>query len=216
MRQGIDVKSESVNNKKTMKRILLCQHCGNKTSHTILDEVIEKEDITTELGDEFSVDNYFLFTICDSCEKHSLFYCFEGDYNESSCLWPNERHLSDAVPKEITDAYFEAIKIKKLSKMGFLMLIRRSLEILCKYEKITGKDLFKKIENLGSKNIIPQNLVEMANLIRLLGNDSAHDNNIDISNPEIELLDEFFISIIEYVYIAPSKINNLKKKLMKK
>lgn len=199
-----------------MNSILLCQHCGNKTSHTIIEKGLEKEKAEFEDGVVFDIDHYLWFTKCDNCNRYSLFYCLDDNPDESSCLWPNERQIDQAVPEKINIAYKEAIKVKKISKIAFIILIRRSLEILCKHEKANGKDLYNKIIKLGELGIIPQKLTDMADLIRLLGNEGAHKTEITISDYEIDLLDEFFLVIIEYVYIAPEKIRKLKNKIKEK
>ncbi len=199
-----------------MNPILLCQHCGNKTSHTIIEKGLEKEYAEFEDGVTYDIDIDLWFTKCDNCHKHSLFFCLNDNSDESSCLWPNERRIDQAVPKKINIAYKEAIKVKKISKIAFIILIRRSLEILCKHEKVNGKDLKSKIKKLGEFEIIPQKLTDMADLIRLLGNDGVHKTDITISDNEINLLDDFFLAIIEYIYIAPEKIKKIKNRIEKK
>lgn len=196
-----------------MNPLLLCQHCGNKTSHTILEKGYEKDEVEFEDGVKFEIDSYLWFTKCDNCGRYSLFNCMDDNPDESSSLWPNERNIDESVPTEIKIAYHEANKVKQISKIAFIIMIRRCLDILCKHEKAKGRDLYLKIVNLGSRGIIPNKLTDMADLIRLIGNNGSHENEIKINEIEINLLDEFFLAIIEYVYIAPQKISKLKKLL---
>lgn len=198
-----------------MNPILLCQHCGNRTSHTIIEKGEEIEEVEFEEGMKFDYVHYLWFTRCDNCSKHSLFYCMDDDPQESNCLWPNEKRISQAVPKDIRLAYEEALKVKKISKTAFVILIRRALEVLCKEEKVYGDNLAGKIKKLGDSGFIPQKLIDVADLIRLVGNDGAHSAESETTDYEINLIDEFYLAIIEYLYVAPEKVKSLKEKLLK-
>lgn len=194
---------------------LLCQHCGNQGIHSVVASVTETETIELEPGNLFEEDFEIVFCRCENCHQHSLFSFLNGDIDDSWSLYPIEKQIDNSVPKVIRDAYSEALKIKKISSVAFVIMIRRALELLCKHEKAEGNNLSKRIQDLGRKKIIPKVLSEMADTIRLLGNDNAHDNNNALDQHELELLDNFYSTIIEYVYIGPKKIELLKNKLSK-
>lgn len=191
---------------------LLCQHCGNKGIHTVLEVAKEIESLELEPGVSFDYDFDIVFCRCENCLRHSLFSFLEGNMEESFSLYPREKSIDQIVPISIREAYSEALRVKKISYIAFPILIRRALDLLCKHEKAKGRNLEEKIKYLGEKGIIPKVLSEMADALRLLGNDCAHDNkSLDVH--DIEILDSFYSSIIEYVYIAPNKIEQLKEKL---
>lgn len=54
---------------------------------------------------------------------------------------------------------------------------------------------------------------DTAKLTRILGNETVHDDNEVLSDQELEILDYFYSSIIEYVNIRSKKIELLKEKL---
>ncbi len=56
----------------------------------------------------------------------------------------------------------------------------------------------------------------MTHAVRFFGNVGAHAAEISITADEASLIHEFFIAIIEYVYIAPDKINSLTSRLSNK
>ena len=198
-----------------MGPILLCQHCGNKGVHTIIESVTEIETIELEPGNSFEEEFEIVFAFCENCHRHSLFSFFNGNSEESWSLFPREKQIDQTVPKIIRDAYSEALKIKQISSIAFVIMIRRALDLLCKHEKAKGNNLHEKIKDLGKRNIIPEVLSDMADTIRLLGNENAHDDNEILSSQELDLLDDFYSTIIEYVYIGPKKIELLKKKIEK-
>jgi hypothetical protein len=198
-----------------MNTILLCQHCGNKTSHIIIADVQEIENLDTDEFN-FDVEHYLWFTKCNTCQRHSLFHGLDDLPEFLSSVWPKERELDEVIPKKISKGYQEAIKVKKISKPAFLLLIRKVLEILCKHEKAEGKYLYHKIQYLGNKGAIPKTLTDMAHMIRFFGNEEAHAEQVEISDHEIDILDDFFLAIIEYLYIAPEKIKKLKELVSEK
>ena len=189
--------------------------CGNRTSHSLLGEGDECEVVRLHEDNEYEFNFSIWFVKCNNCNKHSLFSLLEGDPEESTSLWPKKSQVDHAVPDEIRVAYEEANKVRRISKIAYVILIRRALEVLCKYERATGRDLYKRIQNLGVKGTIPTKLTDMADLKRLLGNEGAHDSELKIDDHEIDLLGEFLQAIIEYVYIAPEKVKKLKEKLKK-
>ncbi len=192
---------------------LFCQHCGNSGLHTVIVSATETETIEFESGIFFEEEFEIVFCKCENCNRHSLFSFLDGNSEESWSLFPKEKSIDQSVPILIRNAYSEALKIKKISSVAFVIMIRRALDLLCKQEDANGNNLYEKIQDLSQKGIIPRILSEMADTIRLLGNDSAHDNSEILDNNDLDVLDNFYSSIIEYVYIAPKKVELLKDKL---
>jgi hypothetical protein len=50
-------------------------------------------------------------------------------------------------------------------------------------------------------------------LLRRVGNIGAHAMEEDVSIWDAELVDDFFRSVVEYVYIAPAKIRRMQERL---
>ena len=194
---------------------LLCQHCGNSGLHTVLESVIEVETIEFEHGNSFEENFEITFCRCENCNRHSLFSFLNGNSDEAWSLFPREKQIDQSVPKSIRNAYSEALKIKKISSIAFVIMIRRALDLLCKQEGATGNNLYEKIIDLGKKELIPKVLSDMADTIRLIGNDRAHDDNEILKENDLDVLDDFYSSIIEYVYIGPRKVELLRQKLEK-
>ena len=207
-----------------MKDIMIgtCPHCGNRTPQRIL--FLQAEDgIIGEghpLYEEHVRDNSILLK-CSTCEGLSLyrnweFYDEVKELDESELLYPPLVKLNETVPAEIRNSYGEAIKIKKLTPSGFAVLIRRTLEYLCNEQKAEGRSLREKITYMGKEGIIPKTLSLMADKIRIIGNIGAHASSIKIDSKEAEIIDDFLIAMVEYVYIAPYKIRGLAKALEEK
>lgn len=96
-------------------------------------------------------------------------------------------------------------------------MIRKTLEEICSHEGSTGDNLKKRLKELGSKIMIPKELLEGMDELRLLGNDAAHieANTFEqIGKTEIEISIEFTKEILKATYQYEgllSKLRSLKK-----
>ena len=97
-------------------------------------------------------------------------------------------------------------------------MIRKTLEELCNDKGAKGDNLFQRIQSLKDTIILPQQLLEGANDLRLLGNDAAHiESRIfnQIGKEEVEIGIEFTKEILKAVYQYGSllkKMQDLKNK----
>lgn len=73
--------------------------------------------------------------------------------------------------------------------------------------------LHNRLEQLAKRGEIPPVLAEMTTVLRVLGNAGAHNSAQKITVPLTWVMDEFFRAVVEYVYIAPSKLEEFKQEL---
>lgn len=79
------------------------------------------------------------------------------------------------LPERITATLEEAVKCHAAGcYRAAALMIRRALEEVCDDKKATGGNLKQRIAALGATIIIPPDLLEAADELRLLGNDAAH------------------------------------------
>jgi hypothetical protein len=204
------------------KPVLTCNHCGNTTPHEII-AYTESALAEYDLEDNYvaSIDNYFWLIKCNTCDNVSLVGNWEGGENPKSIhnaspLYPATKHFSDLIPKAVSESYKEAQKVKRISKPAFSVFIRKTLEAILKDKKAGGHYLKEKIRDLANRNIIPGVLADMANAIKYFGDEAAHPNEMELLNSEVDILDDFAIALIEYVYIAPDKLNTLRRSIQAK
>ena len=97
-------------------------------------------------------------------------------------------------------------------------MVRKTLEELCRDRGAQGDNLKKRITNLGAKVVLPNELLEGLDDLRLLGNDAAHIESQQfnqIGQEEIEIGIDFTKEVLKatYQYSALlSKLKGLKKK----
>ena len=122
------------------------------------------------------------------------------------------------IPDRILSAFNEAIVCHSNSCfVASAIMIRKTLEEICDFEKSVGKNLSERLKALGTKILIPKELIEGMNELRLLGNDAAHieANTFEqIGKDEIEISIEFTKEILKATYQYEdllSKLRSLKK-----
>lgn len=205
--------------------IRLCNHCNNKAPHGLivdgnvarLYDEIEEDGKTEKIIQTFT----YFFLKCETCGDYSLLGGFNFEhptshFTEFPVLYPDSDILDGSVPERIRRVYAEASQIKNRAPNAYAGQIGRALEYLAQDKKANGNNLSAQLKSLVEMNIIPPTLAEMTRLIRLLRNLSVHATDIEISVWDAKLIDEFFRSIIEYVYVAPAKIDRLKDMLSRR
>jgi hypothetical protein len=95
------------------------------------------------------------------------------------------------IPPAIAASLEEAVKChsSQCYKAAALM-VRRVLEEVCEERGATGNNLKDRITDLSKKIVLPQDLLQAADHLRLLGNDAAHieaKTYQAIGEPEVRL-----------------------------
>ena len=123
--------------------------------------------------------------------------------------------VPDGVPAPILASFKEAIvcHAHRCFKAAAIM-VRRTLEEICHERGATGANLKDRITALSTKVILPKELLEAANELRLLGNDAAHlEAQIydDVGQEEVEAGLELCKEILKGVYQLSSLVDRLRK-----
>lgn len=199
-----------------MSNKIKCNDCGRVTPQTERGQATETEIISWgELDHEQEISWINFLFQCDVCSSISL-QCFSPDISEDFFqLFPVVKNLND-VPAVVQNSYSEAVKVKNISPLAFSSLIRRSLEYVCIEQNAEGKDLYAKLEDLSRKGIIPDTLARMSHAIRSFGNIGAHAKDTTVGKDEVQIIDDIFLAILEYVYIAPQKLKKAEEHLKPK
>ncbi len=189
--------------------IAYCPHCGNTTPQSFVGEAQNR--------DHFK----YVTTQCQTC-LHALLYFRRLEYvdpernerlSKFTLRWPAAEALHPAVPVSVAQHYNEASKIKVLAPNAFASSIRRALEALCKDRGATKKTLALNLQYLADQGEIPATLSEMTDILRALGNIGSHAGEESILPEHVDVIDEFFRAVIEYVYIGPFKVREFKASL---
>ena len=192
-----------------------CPHCGH--NGTFLQVGIQ--DVYTFHQDLHGqqLDYYLGIRKCpnEKCHGH-LFFITDNDRNilltSPTETIPFEK---ENIPDKVLNAFEEAIKCHSNSCfIASAIMIRKTLEEICIERGATGTNLYKKLQDLGSKILIPQELLAGMNELRLLGNDAAHieaQTFSEIGKEEIEVSLDFAKEILKAVYQYDNLLQRLKK-----
>jgi hypothetical protein len=135
------------------------------------------------------------------------------DFRQGALLWPESGVLNNALPKQVADIYTEAANVKRLSPNSFAVQIRRALEAICTDRGARASSLHAMLAELVERGELPPVLAEITKVLRLLGNIGAHASDRQVLPSHVDALDEFFRAVVEYVYIARSKLQTFRNKL---
>ena len=89
---------------------------------------------------------------------------------------------------------------------------RMVLETVLKdISKTNEGNLLSLIKKLADECVIPKNLYDVAQSVRVLGNKAVHEFD-DISIDDADDIWEFVNVFIDYIYVLPSKVDSIKKR----
>jgi len=148
------------------------------------------------------------------CHAH-VFVAWEPATNEVVASLPAERLDFDAtdLPGPILTSFAEAITCHATGcYVAAAMMVRKTMEQLCLDRKATGGNLKERIASLGKTIVLPKDLLDGMDDLRLLGNDAAHveSQTFDsVGKDELEVAIEFAKEVLKATY----QYESLRKRL---
>lgn len=118
------------------------------------------------------------------------------------------------IPENVLSSFEEAIACHSSSCfIASAIMVRRTLEEICVDKEAKGKNLKERIKALESKIVVPKELLEAMDELRLLGNDAAHieaQTFGKISEEELEIAIEFTKELLKALYQYTSLLGKLR------
>jgi len=205
-----------------MEEPTYCDHCGNLTFKRQIG------DYFTAPNDRGAFTSYTLYR-CEICERpvleqvtHQLpddyggskqprFYLSAAEVARVEQLWPPSLSLPPEAPVRVREIYREAQVVMKRSPSSFVVQIGRALEAVARDKNAQGRTLNDRLNWLVREGHLPEVFGQMGHINRILRNWGAHDAEIDVEPEDVQVVDEFFKAIIEYLYVAPQKVDTVQK-----
>ncbi|UVK53416.1 DUF4145 domain-containing protein [Mesorhizobium sp. AR02] len=203
-----------------------CIRCGVK--HVKLDVV----GFST-----YDVNSTEVFAACESCQKGSI-YDGRPDYNPFVADGNLEAHIkhfsdspitahpfpltvSDTIPSRVRDLFLEATTARRLQlNEAAGAMFRKTIDVATKHifshdARLSGRTpaeaLRPRINALGALNILEADIVELADVVVLDGNDAAHDVD-PYTADEVEVLEELTNDLLERLFVRPARVAAVKAK----
>lgn len=151
---------------------------------------------------------------CPNLQCHAV--VFVAAHDGEAWSYPPEVIDFDAnnLPPTILSSLQEAIKCHAAGcYRASALMVRRVLEEMCEDKKAAGKNLKERISALSSTAVVPLELLEAADELRLLGNDAAHieaKTYDTISEQEVEIALELTKELLKAVYQYTSLVAKLR------
>jgi uncharacterized protein DUF4145 len=118
------------------------------------------------------------------------------------------------VPVPVQSALEEAIKSHaQRCFVASAIMVRKTLEELCTDKGAAGPNLKERIKALGTKAVLPAELLEGLDDLRLLGNDATHIESREyekVGQEEAEIGIEFTKEVLKAVYQYSALLNRLR------
>lgn len=213
--------------------VFTCPHCQCITRHTHSKEgrniIISSRvsggkafEIGKNLGfpketgfsEIIPIGQMFSISVCDNCEKICIWLDGKLEFPANFTLLPQ---AIVSMPDNIKSVYEKASKVFDICPMASALLLRKVLEMLCnELGYAHSRTLYDKLEHLKKEQVISNDLIESAQLIRILGNIAAHanDSDIDIDPRDISLLFDLTIFLADRV-VQKLKITDAKERVEK-
>lgn len=156
---------------------------------------------------------------CETCSEVLVYSSTDEAPEETentfygNLLYPIFPGEMKGVPETVRQIYEETVRVKSISPIAFVVLARRLLEEICLDKNTKKKNLAENLKELVSRGELPPVLADASDLIRFIGNAGAHASKTKITVPQTWAVSDFLKVIIEYLYVAPHKINDFKSRL---
>lgn len=203
-----------------VRKVAYCPHCSNRAPQRVIhrQKFFEPSWSASDGTESEPVPWSNFIVVCETCNRILIYDNPADGYEENeftycNLLYPDSGRLHGSVPKLISKVYEEASRIKKIAPNAFAVQIRRALEALCEDRGAKRGNLQNRLSKLAEKGDIPPLLSEVSDVLRFLGNIGAHIGEKSIHPLRANVIDEFFRAVVEYVYIAPSKLKRFKSEM---
>lgn len=153
---------------------------------------------------------------CPNPDCLTLVFIVANNLQEVLISYPPER--LDFDPTNVTAAVASALGEAIICHanecyVAAAIMVRKTLEELCSDRGATGANLKERLKNLGAKVVLPTELLDGLDDLRLLGNDAAHIESQEfnqVGREEVEIGIEFAKEVLKAVYQYSALLNRLR------
>ena len=147
------------------------------------------------------------YRLCPDPDCRTLiFFIWHQTSQKLAATYPSERLDFDStnIPASISNALKEAITCHANEcYIAAAIMVRKTLEELCHERGASGANLKARLKDLGTKVILPTELLDGLDDLRLLGNDAAHIESQEfngVGKIEVEVGVELAKEVLKAVY----------------
>ncbi|MDO9310496.1 MAG: DUF4145 domain-containing protein [Nitrosomonas sp.] len=188
--------------------LVLCKDCDKKVDG-IVHGVYQYHDVAAGPPKKITLLN------CPRCQHATVVEEIEkwsGYWTGPITVYPSTiSGLSDLVPDNLRNSFNESASCFNAGSFNAsAIMCRRTLEGLCLELGINERNLSLSLKTLGEMGYIEGSLIDWADALRIVGNEAAHNLNINISSLDAKDLLEFTEAILDYIYVFKKKFSEFK------
>ncbi|HEM8291498.1 DUF4145 domain-containing protein [Providencia rettgeri] len=183
-----------------------CPHCG-AFSHMIWANLMTSTSYQGPFEPAKPLYSQFWQSLCAACsqpnvwmEKNKYMTEIDETYSYGTMIYPttNTAPLPHTdMPPEVKQDYCEAASIQRNSPRGAAALLRLALQKLCKHLGENGENINADIRALSSKGKVSNEVIRMADVLRITGNCSVHPS--EMSSKDIDEVSDGLFGLINYI-----------------
>ncbi|WP_179784044.1 DUF4145 domain-containing protein [Rhizobium sp. AN5] len=191
------------------------------------------------MNDEYGYD-WELALACHACQRVSVYgcrlqvngytpsgYAGEGDIKpivtriEAVKIGVSELAVSDSIPQRVADLFIEANACRQMMRYEAAgAMFRKTVDVATKFiyandgrlaNKSPAQALRVRIKSLGEMKILDEEIVELADVAALDGNDATHDVD-PYTMEEAEALEELTLDLLDRLFVRPARLAAVKAK----
>ncbi|MGI6174969.1 MAG: DUF4145 domain-containing protein [Christensenellales bacterium] len=161
----------------------------------------------------------YVFLKCKKCDgpllirQDNVGNMAEGDIWDTPVkIYPTEDfHTNPNAPKQVRVIFEEACRcFKAHAYIATAILSRKTIESICEHHGIKERNLVGSLAKMKSEGEIDERLFEWADMLRLVGNEAAHDINAEVSKEDANDVLDFTNAIIDYIFSFNEKFTEFK------
>ncbi|HIF9109281.1 hypothetical protein C5F61_17500 [Photobacterium damselae subsp. damselae] len=128
---------------------------------------------------------HVVVAMCSCCDKESIWRATaykDGKIVQATMIYPDVTSAPQPevdMPEDVQKDYLEAASIFSRSPRASAALLRLALQKLCKHLGESGENINADIRNLASKNVLPPLIVNVADTVRIVGNNAVHPGEMN-------------------------------------
>lgn len=206
--------------------IIECNNCGNETymdiigNHNVANEVYEYDQYSDKEYPIFNENTEWKLYLCPICNNVTLIKIYWNSqmqkgperFEQKEILYPISSYKNFGVPDKVSSAFNAALKSRHVDHSICLLALRRTLEMVCKEKEINEGMLGNKLKKMVEEGIIPPVLNDASYILKELGNEAAHGDDVTHTKSDVEDMIEFTEYILNYVYVLPYKIGKVQER----
>ena len=164
----------------------------------------------------------YVLCSCPKCESPFLFkrewYEIPAKYetvtSKPELLYPTSSRLPiSSLAQSIAKPYQNAVRSYEVGLYEpCVIMCRKCLEALCLEHGIKKGSLKSKLATLQQRGVIDAKLHAWTDGLRVVGNDAAHEFNVDITHQDARDALDFVEAAISYIFLLGKKFNEFQKR----